>query len=46
MDILHKEQVQLLKNWRNEKSKNQSEEIQMDLLLTINAIAGANRNTG
>ncbi len=46
MDILHEKQVELLNNWRNEKSKNQSEEIQMDLLLTINAIAGANRNTG
>jgi phosphoenolpyruvate carboxylase len=46
MDNLHQKQVELLNNWRNEKSKNQSEEIQMDLLLTINAIAGANRNTG
>ena len=46
MDILHRKQVELLKNWRNAKSRNQSEEIQMDLLLTINAIAGANRNTG
>jgi phosphoenolpyruvate carboxylase len=46
MDTLHRKQVELLKKWRNEKTQSQSEEIQLDLLLTINAIAGANRNTG
>ncbi|GJM28833.1 MAG: phosphoenolpyruvate carboxylase [Cyclobacteriaceae bacterium] len=46
MDILHRKQVALLKEWRSDKTQNQSEETQLDLLLTINAIAGANRNTG
>ncbi len=46
MDTLHRKQVALLKKWRSEKLNGHSEEIQLDLLLTINAIAGANRNTG
>jgi phosphoenolpyruvate carboxylase len=46
MDSLHHKQVELLKKWRSENSQNKSEETQLDLLLTINAIAGANRNTG
>lgn len=46
MDTLHRKQVELLKKWRSGKSRDQSEQLQMDLLLTINAIAGANRNTG
>jgi phosphoenolpyruvate carboxylase len=46
MDTLHLKQVELLKQWRNEKSRKQLEQTQLDLLLTINAIAGANRNTG
>ena len=46
---LHLKQVDLLKQWRHEKSMsdhNAAEETLMMLLLTINAIAGALRNTG
>ena len=47
MEALHSEQISLLKKWRAEKEAGQpSEKTQRDLLLTINAIAGANRNTG
>lgn len=46
MDTLHRKQVELLKKWRHGKNGDLSEQIQLDLLLTINAIAGANRNTG
>ena len=46
MDILHHKQVKILKKWRGEKAESKSEQTQLDLLLTINAIAGANRNTG
>ena len=47
MEPLHQEQISLLKKWRKEKEKGQaSAKTQRDLLLTINAIAGANRNTG
>lgn len=47
MESLHQEQICLLKKWRNEKENGGSpEKTQVELLLTINAIAGANRNTG
>lgn len=46
MDTLHRKQVDLLKQWRANKNQNNGEGTQLDLLLTINAIAGANRNTG
>ncbi len=48
MDHLHEKQVLLLKKWREEKSENnaESEKTQIELMLTINAIASANRNTG
>ncbi len=47
MEILHQEQICLLDKWRKEKEQGQvSEKTQMELLLSINAIAGANRNTG
>ena len=47
METLHYEQICLLKKWRKEKTKGQvSKKTQMELLLTINAIASANRNTG
>ena len=46
MDILHRKQVELLKKWRSDQPGKQGDNTQMDLLLTINAIAGANRNTG
>ncbi len=47
MESLHYEQIALLKKWRAQKENGQpSEQIQIELLLTINAIAGANRNTG
>ncbi len=47
MNTLHQKQVELLKRWRSEKDEGKDlQETQLDLLLTINAIAGANRNTG
>lgn len=47
MTDLHIKQVALLKKWRGEKNGNGgSEETLMSLLMTINAIAGAMRNTG
>ena len=47
LDHLHLKQVSLLKKWRAIKDReNQDEEILLSLLLTINAIASALRNTG
>ena len=48
METLHKEQVMLLKKWREEKAKNdpEAEKTQVQLMLTINGIASAMRNTG
>ena len=46
---LHERQVALLKTWRAEKDQNNAEKNEktlLDLLITINAIAGAMRNTG
>ena len=46
---LHKKQIALLKKWRAEKAANNgegSEETLLELLITINAIAGAMGNTG
>jgi phosphoenolpyruvate carboxylase len=50
MEIIHKKQVSLLKTWRQMKADNASEaeinSTQIHLMLTINAIASAMRNTG
>ena len=48
MDSLHTKQVALLDRWRTEKINNPeaAQTTQIELMLTINAIAGANRNTG
>lgn len=48
MDRLHKKQIELLGKWRVEKTENPeaAQKTQIELMLTINAIAGANRNTG
>lgn len=48
MTDLHIKQVALLKKWREEKNGNDNgnEETLLHLLMTINAIAGAMRNTG
>ncbi len=49
MDYLHKTQVKLLRKWRTEKVEKQAdkaEETLVHLLVTINAIASAMRNTG
>jgi phosphoenolpyruvate carboxylase len=46
---LHERQVALLRTWRAEKDQNNAEKNEktlLDLLITINAIAGAMRNTG
>ncbi|PIB35209.1 phosphoenolpyruvate carboxylase [Reichenbachiella sp. 5M10] len=49
MKHLHEKQIQLLKLWRKQKSEEDglgSAETQIQLMLTINAIASAMRNTG
>lgn len=49
LDHLHWKQVTLLKQWRTEKAirkSTESDHTLLDLLLTINAIAGALRSTG
>lgn len=47
MKPLHEKQVSLLKKWRKMKGENENtDEIQVELLLTINALSGAMRNTG
>ncbi len=49
LDHLHMKQVDLLKTWRKEKGNGESqpsEKSLLSLLLSINAIAGALRNTG
>jgi phosphoenolpyruvate carboxylase len=48
MDPLHRTQVNLLRDWRKQKAKQDSDEpgIPLRLLTTINAIASAMRNTG
>lgn len=47
LDHLHLKQISLLKKWRKEKVNSvEGEETILGLLLTINAIAGALRNTG
>lgn len=45
---LHRRQVKLLRQWREEKAKKdpKAEETQTELMLTINGIASAMRNTG
>ncbi|MCV9385819.1 phosphoenolpyruvate carboxylase [Reichenbachiella ulvae] len=49
MKHLHEKQIQLLKKWRKQKEEGKTEEAsgtQIELMLTINAIASAMRNTG
>lgn len=48
MTSLHKKQIELLGKWREERKQNSkaAEKTQTELMLTINAIASANRNTG
>lgn len=48
MNPLHKKQISLLKKWRKEKASDSpnAESTQIEIMLTINAIAGAMRNTG
>ncbi|MEQ9230316.1 MAG: phosphoenolpyruvate carboxylase [Cyclobacteriaceae bacterium] len=48
MKPLHKRQIDLLKKWRKEKAENspEAEKTQIEIMLTINAIAGAMRSTG
>ena len=45
---LHKKQIALLKKWRKQKADNDPEmqDSQTKLMLSINAIASAMRNTG
>jgi len=48
MEPLHHKQIALLKKWRQEKEDNsdRAEKTQVEIMLTINAIAGAMRSTG
>jgi len=48
MRPLHQKQVQLLRTWRQQKATGQPEDtaIQTELLMTINALSAAMRNTG
>ncbi|SHJ40797.1 Phosphoenolpyruvate carboxylase, type 1 [Reichenbachiella agariperforans] len=49
MKHLHEKQIQLLKLWRKQKGEEKTEAAtatQLELMLTINAIASAMRNTG
>jgi len=48
MTLLHERQVGLLKKWREDRQHNskKAEKTQKKLMLTINALASANRNTG
>ncbi|MFT5570288.1 MAG: phosphoenolpyruvate carboxylase [Cyclobacteriaceae bacterium] len=48
MQHLHEKQVALLKKWRAQKEKGTlgAESSQLELMLTINALSGAMRNTG
>ena len=47
MHPIHAKQIHLLKSWRKEKSESrESSDLQTELMLTINALAGALRNTG
>lgn len=47
MAHLHEKQIDLLKHWRKEKASGHDvDELQRELMLSINAIASAMRNTG
>ncbi len=48
MKPLHKRQIDLLKKWRKQKADGspEAEKTQIEIMLTINAIAGAMRSTG
>ena len=47
MRPLHEKQVQLLREWRKQKAGGEADEsLQTELLMTINALSGAMRNTG
>ncbi|MFT7286882.1 MAG: phosphoenolpyruvate carboxylase [Halieaceae bacterium] len=48
MEPLHRRQISLLKKWRKEQYENsaEAEETQIEIMLTMNAIAGAMRTTG
>ena len=49
LNVLHKQQISLLKEWRESKGNGNSDEGErklLHLLMSINAISGALRNTG
>ncbi|MDN5214636.1 phosphoenolpyruvate carboxylase [Fulvivirgaceae bacterium BMA12] len=49
LNVLHKRQISLLKDWRETRESGNTEEIEkklLHLLMSINAISGALRNTG
>ena len=47
MHPIHFKQIDLLKTWRADKEEGRdTHEIETELMLTINALAGALRNTG
>jgi phosphoenolpyruvate carboxylase len=48
MEVIHNKQIDLLKKWRKLSTEEQQQEgeLQIQLMLSINAIASAMRNTG
>jgi phosphoenolpyruvate carboxylase len=48
MDPLHERQIILLKKWRKERSQDEqaAQETQTEIMLSINALSSAMRNTG
>jgi phosphoenolpyruvate carboxylase len=46
LDVLHQRQVELLSMWRQAESNEQRAPLEIELLLTLNAIAGGLRTTG
>ncbi len=47
MDEIHQYQVETIKKWRKvKKSSTDSEELLVSILLSVNVLAGAMRNTG
>ncbi len=46
LSVLHAQQIELLKNWRNKAGTEAAEEMLPDLLVSVNALASGLRTTG